>query len=163
MRQQILLLDAGDGAGDLVYGGRGPEHHPVLLLLLHLSGTGSPGDDLLPAPLLPVWVERAGLPVRGGGDRGGRGRGAGAKGEAAGNGARARGCDGGGGGGAGPGAVSRRGGGRAHGAVGEAEEVPARRVPHRRRPEADVGGSEVWSPAPRALSNPLSSVTASAQ
>ena len=162
MRQQILLLDAGDGAGDLVYGGRGPEHHPVLLLLLHLSGTGSPGDDLLPAPLLPVWVERAGLPVRGGGDRGGRGRGAGAKGEAAGNGARARGCDGGGGGGAGPGAVSRRGGGRAHGAVGEAEEVPARRVPHRRR-EADVLGSEVRSPAPRALSNPLSSVTASAQ
>ena len=157
MRQQILLLDAGDGAGDLVYGGRGPEHHPVLLLLLHLSGTGSPGDDLLPVPLLPVGAERAGLPVRGGGDRGGRGRGAGAKGEAAGNGARARGCDGGGG------AVSRRGGGRAHGAVGEAEEVPARRVPHRRRPEADVGGSEVWSPAPRALSNPLSSVTASAQ
>ena len=75
-----------------------------------------------------------------------------------------------GGGGAGPGAEARRGGGRrAHGAVGEAEEVPARRVPHRRRPEADVGGSEVWSPAPRALSNPLSSrdclraMTASAQ
>ena len=82
------------------------------------------------------------------------------KGKAASNGAR--GCDGGGGVGPG-GTVARRGGGRrAHGAVGEAEEVPARRVPHRRR-EADVLGSEVRSPAPRALSNPLSSVTASAQ
>ena len=66
------------------------------------------------------------------------------KGKAAGNGAR--GCDGGGGVGPG-GTVARRGGGRrAHDIVGEAEDVPARRVPHL-RPEAGVFGFEVRSPS----------------
>jgi hypothetical protein len=135
---QILLLYAGDCAGDLVYGGRAPEHHPVLLSFLHLPGTGDPGDDLLPVALLPVAAERAGLPVRGGGggDRGRRGRGAGAQGPPVRDGARAWGR--GRGGGAGAGAGRRRGGRRrAHCAVGEAEEVPSRRVPHR-RPETEV-------------------------
>jgi hypothetical protein len=124
--KQILLLDAGDCTGDLVYGGRGPEHHPVLLFFIHLARTRSrrlaPGDDLLPAA-----AERAGLPVRGGGDRGGRGWRGGAQGPASCDGARARGRRGGGGAAA---AEPRRG---ADGAVGEAEEDPARRIPHHRR------------------------------
>jgi hypothetical protein len=146
--KQLLLLDAGDCAGDLVYGGRGPEHHPVLLFFIHLARARSrrlaPGDDLLPVLLLPVAAERAGLPVRGCGDRGGRGRRGGAQGPASGDVARARGRRGGGGAAA---ADPRRG---ADGVAGEAEEVPARRVPlHRRELVVEVQGYPIQSRADR--------------
>lgn len=133
MSRQILLLDAGDCAGNLVYGRRGPEHHPVVLFFLHLPSTRPPSDDLLPVPVLHV---------RGGGDCVRRGWGTGAQGPPGRDGARAWGR--GGGSSAGSGAERRWGGGRAHGAAAETEEVPARRVPHRRS-EGNRGCLRSWT------------------